>query len=183
MDAFLNRLKAQAATLDQAQGQPRFGVVASVDPASYTARVRLQPEDVLSGWLPILSPWIGAGWGLACPPSPGDQVMVLAQEGDAEHGVIAGGAWSAAQRPPVDDTLVPQSGEFWLVHRSGTFLRLRNDGSIEGRAAVWRLSGDLHVDGDVYDRHGPMSALRQHYDQHRHIDSQGGRTSLPDQQD
>ena len=183
MDAFLNRMKAQASILDQAQGQPRFGIVSSVDPASYTARVRLQPEDVLSGWLPILSPWVGAGWGLACLPSPGNQVMVLAQEGDAEHGVIAGGCWSTTQPPPAAGNLVPQCGEIWMVHQSGSFLRFRNDGSVEGQAAVWRLAGDLHVSGDVYDQHGALSGLRSHYDQHRHTDSQGGQTSLSNQQD
>jgi phage baseplate assembly protein gpV len=183
MDAFLNRMKAQAATLDQAQGQPRFGVVSSVDPTRYAARVMLQPENVLSGWLPILSPWIGAGWGLACLPSPGDQVMVVPQEGDAEHGVIVGACWSMTQSPPVVAGVAPQCGEFWIVHRSGSFLRFRNDGSVEGQAAIWTLSGDLHVAGDVYDQHGALSALRTHYDQHHHTDSRGGQTSVSDAPD
>jgi phage baseplate assembly protein gpV len=183
VDAFLNRLKSHAAMLDQAQGQPRFGVISSVDPNSYTARVMLQPENVLSGWLPILSPWIGNGWGLACLPSPGDQAMVLAQEGDAEHGVIAGGCWSMTRPPPSVGGIIPQSGEFWIVHQSGSFLRFRNDGSVEGQASVWRLTGDLHVAGDVYDQHGALAALRTHYDQHSHTDSRGGQTSLSNQQD
>lgn len=183
MDSFLNRLKAQAAAQDQTIGQPRFGLVASVDPASYTARVRLMPEDVLSGWLPILSLWIGAGWGLAVPPSPGDQVLVLAQEGDGEQGVILGGAFSGPQPPPsVDGTNAP-SGELWLVHRSGSYLRLRNDGSIDGQASQWNLTGDLHVTGDVYDRHGALSALRGHYDVHTHPLGGGGNTGAPSPQD
>ena len=36
---------------------PRFGTVSSVDPGTATARVTLQPEGVLSGWLPLLTPW------------------------------------------------------------------------------------------------------------------------------
>ena len=63
MDRFLNTLKAHAAALDRAQGQSRFAIVSSVDPSAYAARVLLQPEAVLSGWLPILSPWVGSGWG------------------------------------------------------------------------------------------------------------------------
>ena len=156
MDRFLNALKAQASTLDHAFGQPRFGVVSSVNPTAATARVMLQPEGVLTGWLPVLSPWVGAGWGIACPPSPGDQVLVLAQEGDAEHGVIVGRAFSDAQRTPV-----APSGELWLVHRSGSFLKLRNDGTVQ-------VNGDLHVAGDVYDRNGSLDRLRQHYDVHIH---------------
>ena len=60
MDHFLNALKAQASALDHAFGQPRFGTVSSVNPSAATARVMLQPEGVLTGWLPVLSPSVGA---------------------------------------------------------------------------------------------------------------------------
>lgn len=171
MDRFLNAMKQHAAALDHAAGQPRFGVVASVDPATYTARVMLQPEGVLSGWLPILSAWIGAGWGMAALPAPGDQVLVLPQEGDAEHGVIAGCAYSAGTPPPGAPV-----GELWIVHRSGAALKLRNDGTV-------RIDGDLHVGGDVFDAQGSLDGLRRHYDAHTHTDSRGDTTGLPTPQD
>ncbi len=167
MERLLNVIKQHAGALDQSGAQPRFGVVTSVDPDTATARVTLQPEDVLSGWLPVLSAWIGAGWGLSCPPSPGDQVLVLAQEGDAEHGMIVGRAFSKAQQSPAAPV-----GEFWLVHRSGSFLKLQNDGTVQ-------INGDLHVNGDVFDRQGALSRLRDHYDAHTHLDSRNGRTSAP----
>ena len=167
MDRLLNALKAQGANQDQAGGAPRFGIVTSVDPSAATARVTLQPEGVLTGWLPLLTPWVGNGWGLVCPPSPGDQVLVLPQEGDAEHGLIVAASWSAQTKAPS-----APSGEFWLVHKSGSFLKLQNDGTIQ-------VKGDLHVAGDVYDQHGPMSALRNHYNLHIHP-PQPGKTSLPD---
>jgi hypothetical protein len=169
MDRFLNALKAHAAALDRRQGQPRFATVASVDPARYAARVSLQPEGVLTGWLPILTPWVGAGWGLVCPPSPGDQVLVLAQEGDGEHGVIAGGSFSDQARPPA-----APPGELWLVHRSGSFLKLISDGTVQ-------VNGDLHVAGDVYDRHGSLAQLRTVYDEHTHPVPDGV-SSPPNQQ-
>ena len=75
MDRFLNAIKASAAAMDRAGAQPRFAVVTSVDPTRPAVRVALQPEGVITGWLPVLSPWIGAGWGMSCPPSPGDQVF------------------------------------------------------------------------------------------------------------
>jgi phage baseplate assembly protein gpV len=171
MDRFVNALKGQAGQLDQIQAQPRFGLVTSVDPVNATVRVMLQPESVLSGWLPVMSPWVGAGWGMSCPPSPGDQVLVLAQEGDAEHGVVVGRAFSAAASAPP-----APAGELWLVHQSGSFLKLQNDGTVQ-------ISGDLHVDGDVYDRHGSLASLRGAYDQHIHTDSRGGPTSTTSQQD
>jgi phage baseplate assembly protein gpV len=85
MDRLLNALRTQSSALDQAMAQPRFAIVSSVDPGTGNARVMLQPEGTLSGWLPILSPWTGSGWGMCCPPSPGDQVLVLSQEGAADR--------------------------------------------------------------------------------------------------
>lgn len=156
MERLLNVLKAQAASLDRSLGQPRFGIVTSVDPARYAARVSLQPEGVLTGWLPVLSAWAGAGWGAVCLPAPGNQVLVVPQEGDAEHGVIVGASYSDVARAPAAPT-----GELWLVHASGAALHLCNDGTV-------RIVGDLHVDGDVCDSQGSLSRLRGHYDEHTH---------------
>jgi phage baseplate assembly protein gpV len=167
MDRLLNALKGQGANQDQAAGAPRFGLVTSVDPTTATARVTLQPEGVLTGWLPLLTPWVGKGWGLVCPPSPGDQVLVIPQEGDAEHGLIVAATWSDQTTPPA-----APSGEFWLVHKSGSSLKLQNDGTIQ-------IQGDLHVNGDIFDSHGPMSALRGHYNAHVHP-PQNSLTSQPD---
>jgi phage baseplate assembly protein gpV len=167
MDRLLNTLKAQAASLDRAAGQPRFGLVTSVDPGRYAARVALQPEGVITGWLPVLSCWTGAGWGVVCLPDVGQQVLVVPQEGDAEHGVIVGASFSDSSRAPA-----APAGELWLMHRSGSALQLRNDGTV-------RVTGDLHVDGDVYDRSGSLSRFRNHYDLHRHAKS----GSPPDLQD
>lgn len=163
MDSFLNHLKAQSSQLDQAWAQPRLGLVASVDPATYTARVMIQPEGVLSGWLPIGSTWVGAGWGLACLPSPGDQVLIVWQEGDPEHGIIACRLWSATTTAPMAPV-----GEFWLTHRTGSYLKLRNDGSIASSAGSWTHTGNLQVTGDVSDGHGSVAALRAHYNAHVH---------------
>ena len=171
MERILNIIKQHAGALDQGGSQPRFATVTSVNPAAATAKVTLQPEGVLTGWLPVLAPWIGAGWDMYCPPSPGDQVLVLAQEGDAEHGIIIGRAYSNEHAPPATPT-----GELWLVHKSGGFIKLQNDGTIQ-------MHGDLHVDGDVYDRQGSLSRQRNHYNTHTHTDSRGGLTSAPGQQD
>jgi phage baseplate assembly protein gpV len=179
LDRLLNALKAQGANQDQAAGVPRFGTVTSVDPTTATARVTLQPEGVLTGWLPLLTPWVGNGWGLVCPPSPGDQVLVFPQEGDAEHGLILGASWSAKTTPPA-----APCGEFWLVHKSGSFLKLQNDGTVQIKADVYvtgtvQVTGDVRAAGDVYDSHGALSALRAHYNAHLHPPIPST-TSMPD---
>jgi phage baseplate assembly protein gpV len=184
IETLLNVVKAHAAALDQTVAQPRFGIVVSVDPDIASAKVQLQPENVLSGWLPVLSPWIGNGWGMLCLPSPGSQVLVVCQEGAAEHGVIVGSAYSLASPPPPGG----QVGEFLLSHSSGITLKLGNDGivhisgpvNIQGSVTV---SGSLSVEGDVSDAEGSLSRLRDHYDTHTHVDSRGGITSVSNLQD
>jgi len=190
-----NVVKSYASALDNGIGRPRFALVTSVDAASATARVALQPEGVLSGWLPILAPSTGAGWGLWCPPSPGDQVLVLAQEGDADQGVIVGRAFSLSDPPPA-----AAPGELWLVHASGSTLRLLNSGTIEmigpveiigsvqitGSVTVQGsviVTGDVAAQGSLSDAHGTVAALRGHYDSHTHVQANGGATSIPTPQD
>lgn len=152
-------------------GQPRFATVTSYNSANATARVLMQPEGTLSGWLPVLSAWSGHGWGMICPLAAGDQVLVVPQEGDAAHGVIVGRAFSSTNPPPQAPT-----GECWLVHASGASVKLRQDGTVS-------ISGDLHVTGDVYDRHGSLAHLRATYDFHTHAASGGVTTSSPIVQD
>ena len=176
MDRFWNSMKARAAGLDGVAGVARFGLVTSFDPAAHAARVQIQPENVLSGWLPVLSCWVGGGWGLAAPLTPGDQVLVVAQEADAEQGVVLGCVWSA-----VDKAMNVPSGELWLVHQTGSFLKLLNDGSIAMQAPVVNITGSLIVSGDITDHagaHGTLAALRGAYDEHTHP-CDGGQTGLP----
>jgi uncharacterized protein involved in type VI secretion and phage assembly len=120
---------------------------------------------------------VGAGWGLAAPLTPGDQVLVLAQEGYSEQGVIVGCVWSA-----VDTPLQAPAGELWLQHQSGSFVKLLNDGTIALQAGTVNVKGNLVVSGDISDRagaHGTLAAFRGAYDNHTHADPQGGQTGLP----
>lgn len=134
----MSAIRRQTADQIAGVGQPRFGLVTSYDPNTHTAKVTLQPEGVLTGWLPILSQMIGSGWGIVAPLAVDDQVLVVPQEGNAEHGVIVGSCFSDQQLPPK----TAKSGEMWIVHKSGSFLKFMEDGTIQ-------VKGDLHVDGQV----------------------------------
>jgi phage baseplate assembly protein gpV len=127
--SWLNRLRnhmrqeAQRAMADVAT--PRAGVVTNYDPTRYCARVMLQPEGILTGYLPITSMWVGNGWGMFSPPSIGEVVDVHFHQGGKEAAYIVGRFYSAQTKPvPV------ASGEFWLVHQTGGTLTLANDGSV-----------------------------------------------------
>jgi hypothetical protein len=167
MDDFFDMLNLKADRTRSGMAQPRMGVVTSSNPQTATAKVLLQPEGVLTGWLPVLTQWAGSGWGMVCPPSPGDQVLIIPQEGDAQHGLIIGRLFSNLVRPPAADP-----GEITLTHQSGCSIRLLNSG-------VVAIQGDLHVSGNVYDSHGAVSKLRNDYNAHIHYTSGGEETSPP----
>jgi uncharacterized protein involved in type VI secretion and phage assembly len=162
-----NAIKTQFSGMNRSTGEAKFATVSSVNFQTGNVRVILQPDGVLSGWLPVLSPWVGNGWGMACPPAAGDQVLLIAHEGDVEQGVVVGRAYSQQQPPPP----APE-GEIWFVHKSGSFLKLCSDGTIQ-------IAGDLKVNGEICDAHGSMAGLRGHYDSHTHLDSRGVTTSTP----
>lgn len=167
---FFEMIGSRSERLRSNSAQPRMAVVTSSDPATGSARVLLQPEGVLSGWLPVLTQWAGAGWGISCPLAPGDQVFVIPQEGDAENGIIVGRVCSNSARPP--DAAI---GEIILRHQSGSSLRLLNSGIV-------CVHGDLHVAGDIYDMHGSLSHLRNNFNAHTHF-TMGKQTTLPDHTD
>jgi uncharacterized protein involved in type VI secretion and phage assembly len=176
----LNLMKAQAAGLDAMGGVLRCGTVSSFDPTRYAAKVLIQPENVLTGWLPVAALWAGSGWGVAAPLSPGMQVIVAALEGNAEQGIVIGALWSN-----VDAPVAAPVGELWLTHQTGSFLKLHNDGTVEIKASTVNIDGNLVVSGDVSDQagqHGSVRTLRTAYDQHVHTDPQGGTTGLPSQE-
>ena len=129
----------QAATM----AQPRYGTVQSYNPATYTARVMIEPDGVLSGWLPVQAIWIGNGWGFVCPPSPGDQVTLDAHDGDPNSMKITGRVFSSAATPPAAN-----SGELVMIHKSGSFIKLLNDGGIHS-SGTWSHVGNLNVTGGI----------------------------------
>ena len=167
MERLVAAIKRQSTLLDSRIGQARFATVSSVDADTGLVRVVLRPEGTLTGWLPVLTNWCGAGWGLICLPSPGDQVLVLPQEGNTEHNVVLGRIFSDLQKPPKAPV-----GELWMVHPQGQALKLKNDGTVT-------IEGDLVVNGDIKDRRGTLGRLRATFNAHRHLDSMGRLTSPP----
>jgi phage baseplate assembly protein gpV len=160
MHTLANSLKIQAAAMDAQQGQSRWGIVSSVNSGPnggpYTAKVRMQPEDVLTGWLPVLSSMVGAGWGMVSPPYPGQQVFVIPDCGDHAHGVIVGATWSQpagnpTPQPPgsVGGAAAPVlPGEFGVVSKPGSYIRGSNDGSlllVAGTTSITMKSADNSI--------------------------------------
>lgn len=147
MQKMMNQMRAEALRALANRAKTRLGLVTSYDPGAYCVKVTIEPEGTETGWLPLLSPWVGNEWGLFAPPTIGDMVELSFQEGDTEAGIAGARFFSDANRP-----LPVPSGEFWLVHQSGSMVKFLNDGSIELQAAtnltasapngVLRLAGD-----------------------------------------
>ncbi len=130
--ALTSGLGQYASALRDQMAKTRIGIIQTYDPRYHTATVLLQPEKLLTGSLPILSPFVGNGWGLVCAPSAGDQVEVQFQENDLEAGFVVLRFFSDRARPPADTSgnYCP-SGDVWLVHQSGSLLKFHGDGSVE----------------------------------------------------
>jgi hypothetical protein len=126
MQRLLNAMKLQA-QLAQQGSHARLGKVLGYDPDTYRAKVLIQPENQISGWMPVASEWVGNGWGMFAPPAEGDAVLVEFFHGDFEAGIITRRFYHNAARPVAS---IP-AGEFWLVHQSGSGLKFHNDGNVE----------------------------------------------------
>jgi len=127
----LHRRTTPDATGSRPGSGSRMAVVTSYNPATHNAKVQFLPGDQHSGWLPVLTPWVGNGWGLYCPPAPGDQVEVRFEDGCHSTGMVCLRAFSNQDRP-----LSVMPGEFWLVDKSGSFLKLTNDANGNGTLLI-----------------------------------------------
>lgn len=180
MQELLEAFAGRASAMDNMEGRPRFGIVASVEPSGPSVRVRIQPEDVLSGWLPILSPAGGDGAAVVVP-KPGWVAFLVPDLGDAGHGVVLGFVHTdGAPLPSVpeapgaggvqsDESVPARSGE-WIVRAFGSVIRMTPSGDIYMRPAsgTVKIDGNLTVNGNVSDKIGSLDRLRTRYNAHIH---------------
>lgn len=131
MKHLLNTMRRHAELVAHSKASMRLALVSAYDPNYYAAKVRLQPEDVETGWLPISALGVGNGWGIFSPPSLGDMVQVHFQEGDINAGIVGAKVFNDQDRP-----LPVPAGEAWLVHQSGSFLKLLNSGHVQINCAA-----------------------------------------------
>ncbi|HEX8894475.1 MAG TPA: phage baseplate assembly protein V [Terriglobales bacterium] len=130
IDSLLNAVRAQAQMSMGDRTTHRVGQVTAYDPNKYSVKVKMWPDTQESlGWIPLASTYIGNGWGLVAAPSIGDQVIIAFDREDQDAGVVIGRFFTDVEQPPA-----APSGEFWLVHKSGSLLKFHGDGSVELKA-------------------------------------------------
>ena len=114
----------------QGQTFTALGSVNAFDPTGYQVQVLLQAETedapaTVTGWIPLASPWTGNGWGMFAPASTGDLILVFFQDGSLQNPIAGLRLFYNDQLPiPVE------AGEMWLVHKSGSSLKFKNDGTV-----------------------------------------------------
>lgn len=131
INGILNIIRRECERVLAQRATTRMGIVDSYDPDLYCAKVRLQPENVLTGFLPISTEFAGNGWGDVNGLTPGTVVDVHFQEGGKNAGYISKRFFSSITRPPGPVA----AGESWRVHQSGSFLKFTNDGKVSVNSA------------------------------------------------
>ncbi|MCA1179777.1 MULTISPECIES: phage baseplate assembly protein V [unclassified Pantoea] len=193
MRALLNAMAATAQQTSAGASGTRQGIITAYDPDSYAVKVQLQPTGEETGWMQLSSPWVGSGWGLAAGPMVGAEVKVEFDSGLMGAGMASGQFYNDEDRCPG-----PPSGEFWLIHKSGSLLKFLNSGDvllnsatkITYSAPAHHFTGgdvlieeNLTVVKNVNDQkgiYGSLHRLRTTYNGHRHFENgQGSFTQLP----
>lgn len=157
MEDHLNVIRREAERVDVRSTSWAVGVIDSYDKATHSAKVKLQPEGVVSGLLPLNSLAIGKSFGIHVAPKVGDPVLVHFHEGDREAGLIMGRFFTDAHQP-----VGIEEGEYLLKHekgqqvffkKDGTFLIIGKDGSNaqieidpDGTILLTRGEGQIKMD-------------------------------------
>lgn len=177
----LNSLKHHVDAMIGTIAQPRWGVVTSFDPVNMLAKVTLQPEGVQTSWIPVLSSWVGNGWGEVTPLAVGQQVHLVHDNGDSGNPVAVSPAYSTANPPPkgpnaiLGNPVAAVEGERVFISKAGAVFRLCADGTVYVKADTF-IEGNLTVSKEIKDLngiHNTLDFLRQAYNDHLH----GGVTS------
>jgi hypothetical protein len=144
-----------------------YGHIANYDPAAHKVRCivpSMQDEEgnpLLSPWMPIGSPWAGAGYGIQIVymggatiqnPTAGEQVMI--GRFDQGWGVTAAPCmfFNNSHRPPA--TNLPEGapaaapGDIFISNPSGTLLRFHPNGDLEAYCTgnlITNVSGNATI--------------------------------------
>jgi len=166
MRSWIEAIKLHSAMHVSSIGQPRHGIITSVDPVNHAVKVRIEPDGVESGWIPdgVIA---AGGLKIACPSEVGTQVLLAAVEGDAEHPVVVARLFDTVVTVPISpvNSKPVQPGEVGIFLASGVYLHMKQEGLYIG--------GDLLVNGSVTAT-GDISSASISLQQHVHSQVQTG---------
>lgn len=120
-------------------------IIDSWDAATHSVRVRFQPEDTLSGLIPVQTAQAGSQFGLHIAPNINDHGWVEFHEDDREAGVFVSSMFN--------DNFLPVAvapGEYLYKHSSGSSIYFKSDGTVTitdkgGSAIAFDGAGNITV--------------------------------------
>ena len=119
-----------------------LGVTTSVDALNTAVKATYQPANVESGFMPVMTPMAGAGWGVVAIPPANVQVVIGHEHGDAQAGIVLGCIWDNNNKPPA----AYKPGEIWLIAMTGgATVKVTNDGKVtltDKAGSVVVMNGD-----------------------------------------
>lgn len=136
MAKFIDAMKLNAAAALKHNVSVKIGLVTSYNRNRYAVRVSLQPEEVVTGWLPIFSPMVGNGWGFIAPPGVGTVAAVLFVDGQIDAGFVCLFGFGQVYRPPANDV---EPGGFLFYTKAGANIKVSATGDVEIKAAAGRV--------------------------------------------
>lgn len=144
MKNFSDMMRGHAESVVSQIAQDQMGIVESYDPSSAAVKVLIQPDGVLSGWIPL---GVGAAGGTTfnIVPNIGDQVMIHNVQGDGENYVVSHSVHSNTDVPPnATATGQPaQAGDFHMKNSAGAEVY------IPAGSNTIHLSGAVMIQGNV----------------------------------
>lgn len=158
----------------------QFGFIATYSPNDHAATVFLAPDtSVAHGPFPLLTPWVGNGWGIQAGPRGGgtdasgnplgEPCVVLFPDPELQLGFIVLGHFSDRFEAPG-----APAGEIWLTHAKGQSIKLTNDGHAHITGSRVELGGtDLTGDHAVV-RSKEFQALVSAFNAHVHATAVSG---------
>ena len=123
----INLIRREIEAYIEARNVKKYGIVTSWDPNNCVAKVKLMPDGQETGWLPLRTAHIGAGWGMMVGLTDGDQVSLEPHQGDIDALEITGVVHSEVDTPPGPI----QSGEMVFKHKKGTLIKMSNSGAVQ----------------------------------------------------
>lgn len=127
-------------------------VVTSYNPNLPAVKGTLQPYGIESGWMPLASPFVGSGFGIAIGPNIGDQLHVEFMHGDPNSPRATYRITSNSDQPPV-----AQAGEIVIQAQQGQMIKMTADGKLAITANAdtsITISGKLAISANEVDISG-----------------------------
>lgn len=142
MNSYLNSMRMQAGIAFNATTICKIGLITSYDPSTSLVTVNVMPDEtgtVLTGTIPLATSFNG----LVAAPKINDQAICVFVDGNINLGVVVGILYNDEDQPPN-----AQSGEWWLVHQSGSKIKITNDGNVTIEAnnnVIINATGDATI--------------------------------------